>query len=100
MNWYKRAKIEVRIRQELTGAHHGQVDMTAIAYADTEPVGFAQYAVFENKVHIQYIHVKEGLRREGIGTQLIEDIKREYPAMNINWGMTMPEGSAFQEKVA
>ena len=101
MNWYKQAQLSLVFEHIHEDFHNDQHDYVLAAKdaSTLQPVGMIQYALFRENIHIQDMLVKHDLKRQGIGTQMINEIKREYPESNINWGMMTPDGSALYESM-
>ncbi len=99
-NWYKLAQIALTFEYDDENVHHEQSDHTLIAIDATtkQPVGAIMYAVFRGQVHINNILVLNELKRKGIATQMMEELKREYNT-RINWGMMTPDGSALYDSM-
>ena len=101
MNWYKLAQIVLEFEHIHDDHHSGQDDFTLIAKnaSNGQPIAYVQYSLYEDDIYIKYMHVRPELRRQSIGTQMMNDIKREYPTSTINWGGTTPEGNALYESM-
>ena len=97
MNWYKKAQLSLIFEHVHEDFHNDQHDFVLVAKdADTmSPLGMIQYALFRDNIHIQDMMTHHKRRREGIGTQMINELKREYPQGKISWGMMTPDGTAL-----
>lgn len=84
---------------EVTGAHHGQLDVRMQAVIDELTVGVLEYSVFEDVPHIAMIEVLEGYRRQGIATGMMQKLQGEYPNTEIAWGMLTDDGAKFKAAV-
>ncbi len=100
MNWYKIAQLALVFEHIHEDYHNEQHEYVLVAKdASTEqPVGMIEYCLFRDQVYIQNILVKKNLREQGIGTQMVEDLKREHNTI-INWGMMTPEGSSLYDSM-
>ena len=100
-NWYKQANFDLVFDHIHEDFHNDQHDYVLAAKdaSTMQPVGMIQYALFRYNIHIQDMLVKQDLRRQSIGTQMINEIKREYPTSRINWGMMTPNGSSLYESM-
>ena len=87
----------IRIIDECTGAHSGQVDMVMSAVEDEEVVGGLTYSIFEDVPHVSFIEVPEEHRRRGIGTMMLRHLQEQYPETEIQFGYTTDMGAAFLE---
>ena len=90
----------ITIREECRGAHHGQLDLTAVAEDDKKFVGYCDYVTYNNKVSVQYIFVEEDARRKGVATKLLDFIKNEYvkKGATIDYGYATDDGHEFLKK--
>lgn len=100
MNWLEKTsqKLDLEFRSELTGAHNRQVDMITGAYLNGKPIGYVEYSIFEGEIHINDMKVLPDYRRRGVMTALINKVKEDNPDSNpenINFGMTLPDGTDF-----
>lgn len=102
MNWYKRAQFALTFQHIHEDYHNGQHDYVLAAYsAETQqPVGMVEYSLYQDDIYINNMLVKQDLRRQKIGTQMIEEMKREYPDSKINWGMMTPDGSKLYNSIS
>ena len=86
------------IRQEVRGAHHGQLDCTLKM---TNPagavIGFLHYAVYEEIPSIQMIEVHEDHRRSGHATRLLSCLQEHHPDQEIDWGSLTTDGVALYD---
>tara|TARA_Y100000310_G_scaffold55023_1_gene50440 strand:+ start:20425 stop:20757 length:333 start_codon:yes stop_codon:yes gene_type:complete len=101
VNWYKIAQVELvfeHIHEDFHSGQHNYV-MSAKEAITLQLVGMVEYSIYEEEVYVNDMLVKQDLRRQGIGTQMINELKREYPEGRINWGMKTPDGSALYESM-
>ena len=75
----------------MTGHHHGQTDIRLSARTEKGLAGYLDYSVWNGQPQIKMIHVSH--KREGVGTALVKHLQGLYPATEIDWGSTTPEGS-------
>jgi len=87
-------KLEHRNR----GYHDNQSDNSIVAIVDGEVVGFLDYSEYRGEIHIQMIEVDKNFRRQGIGTALLKELDKEYPEVEIEYGMETPEGARLIEE--
>lgn len=90
---------EIKILEEVTGAHHGQIDMVMTAYKGEESVGYLQYSLYEDLPHISLIETMPPYRRQGIATRLLQQLQAQYPEAEIEWGMLTDEGKALYDAI-
>jgi hypothetical protein len=89
----------LRFIDECVGSHHGQTDMRlqAIDTVTNKLVGYIEYAVFGDEVHIAMIEAEP--KRQYIGTQLFNQLKIENPGKAIMRSNATPDGSAFRNAI-
>jgi hypothetical protein len=87
------ASPELSFRVEMRGYQHGQSDQTLSAFRDGQYVGHIDYSDYENEPHVQMIEVPKDLRRQGIGTALVQRLQAEYPGVEIDMGGLTDDGS-------
>jgi DNA adenine methylase len=96
-----REKLEKRfeIVEEVLGQHDGQMDL--VKYVVDRKTGMIEakvdFSLYKGKAYIDWIEVSEDLQKQGIGRQLIKELKAEYP--KIQWGYTTPAGTALKKAV-
>ncbi len=86
-------------RTEVTAAYSGQTNFITGAFKDGQPVGYVEYSEFQGEIQIDFVKVGDEYQKQGIGSALINEVKRENPGTQINWGMTTPSGEALRRKV-
>ena len=62
-------------------------------------VGKIEFSTYLDDVHVKFIRVQKGERRNGIGIQMAKKLQRLYPNSEILWGYTFPAGSKFLKKL-
>lgn len=99
MNWLQKTAMDLRMVNECTGYHHGQTDCTIRAYSEDRLVGYLSYAEFQGETFIQHIEVAEDMRRQGIATQLYNELKKEArgPIQHTN---QTPGGAKWRESLS
>lgn len=90
---------EVEITDEMVGYYGGQVDMIMTAVVDGIKAGYINYSVYQGKPYIKFINTVESMRRMGVATRLLQELQKEYPNTEIDWGYTTPDGTALKDKV-
>ena len=99
MNWYKKEQQEIQLKfqDECYDSHGGESFCGLIArdINTNEGLGYIDYSIFNNKLSIKMVEVKEEYKRMGIGTQLMQFLKKENPDKVIIKGMATEEGSSF-----
>ncbi len=100
MNWYKIAQITLIFEHTHEDFHNNQNDyiLAAKDASTMQLVGMVEYSEYDNEIYINNILVKEDLKRQGIGTQMIEELKQKY-GVKIHWGYSTPKGSTLYESM-
>jgi GNAT superfamily N-acetyltransferase len=84
------------IREDVRGAHHGQVDVTLFAEGAGEVVGYLDYSEYRGRVLIERVAVEPGARRRGVGAALVRHLVRQYGYEQIEWGYQTEDGAALK----
>lgn len=72
------------------GYHNDQADQTLTALVDGKPVGYMEYAVYQDEPSVQWLEVFD--KRKGYGTALLKELQRMYPDVEVDLGMLTDEG--------
>ena len=84
-------------------SHHGQDDYNLVArnQEDNAPMGLVEYTIYDAKIYINNMLVKEGFRRMGIGTAMINELKSLdiTQGLKIHWGIMTDEGYALKQSL-
>ncbi len=88
-------KKDLKFTETSRGSHHGQQDLTAYATIEGIVVGYVEYSIFQNEIHIEMIEVVEEQKRQGIATKLFHFIRLKNSGMKIIPGYSTEEGSKF-----
>lgn len=98
INILLRETVEPQI--EVRGSHSGQLDCTmSFKSPEGKLIGYIDYSVYGEEVHVQMIKVRRENRRQGLGSKMIKALQKEYPNTEINIGSTTEEGDAFFKAV-
>lgn len=73
--------------------HHGQTDIRMSAKLDSVTLGYIDYSVYQGVPHINMIQVHQ--KRQGIGTELVKQLQRDFPGVEIQWGSLSGAGAAL-----
>ena len=83
---------------ECLGYHHGQHDMETGIYENDKIIGVVQYTLYKNELTIKDIVIIPTRRREGFGSLLINQIKKENPSYIYKPSLKTNLGSLFIHK--
>lgn len=81
----------IDISQHVKSHHRGQTDIRLEARTENGLAGYLDYSDWNGNIKINMIHVSQ--KRFGVGTALVKHLQKLYPATEIDWGMTTPEGT-------
>jgi GNAT superfamily N-acetyltransferase len=90
---------ELIFRTEMTGYHSGQKDLKLVAMINGQTVGSIEYSEFRGRPKINMISVIPNFRGKGIGKKLVLQLQKEYPRIEIEWGMKTPDGERLYNSV-
>lgn len=82
--------------------HDGQNDYVSKAYdSEGNLQGYVQFSEFQGQYQIDFIEVKKESRRQGIASQLIDEIlvSQGIDYADLQWGMMTEKGKALQESL-
>ncbi len=79
------------------GSHSGQHDLTAFAILNGITIGYVDYSIFQNEIHIEMVEVVDEYKRQGVGTKLFHFIRLQNSGMKIVPGYSTEEGSKFYQ---
>jgi murein DD-endopeptidase MepM/ murein hydrolase activator NlpD/ribosomal protein S18 acetylase RimI-like enzyme len=82
-----------------TAAYSGQVNMRSDYKMGDNVLGYVDWTIYNDKPSISYIEVDKDYRRQGIARKLLQDIQRQYPDTEIDFGMTTEDGTALVDSI-
>ncbi len=88
----------VYIEDDVHGSHHGQIDGSLYAMYDADhPIARLDYSIFEGEISVRFIETHESVRRQGMGTKLLEHLDKmaKEEGLTVNYGMSTPEGTGL-----
>ena len=85
------------IKVEVNDFHSGEMFATMSYTQDGKVVGTLEYSEYEGEPNVKMIEVSPEYRRKGIGKKLLQELQRKYPDVEINYGMTTPDGTKLLE---
>lgn len=86
----------VRIIESTDAGPGGQINGTLRVDIGGADGGRLDYTVYDGIPQISMIEVPEGMRRMGIGGELVRELQRRFPDTEIQWGMTTEDGAALR----
>lgn len=81
----------IDISQHVKSHQRRQTDIRLEARTENGLAGYLDYSDWNGEIRINMIHVSQ--KRSGVGTALVKHLQKLYPATEIDWGMTTPEGT-------
>lgn len=93
-------KKELEFIEQCTGAYKGQVNCVIGMFKGEEYLGRLDFAIFQEKPHINYIEIEPTYREKGYGCKLIEHFVKDnnYDYDDLGWGMLTESGAKLKEK--
>ena len=77
-----------------TDAYDGQVNMVKeIKDRQGNPIAKLQYNEYKDNINVDMIEVNSKYRRKGLAKELLQDLQRENPNIEINFGYTTEDGT-------
>lgn len=65
---------------------------------DGKVVGTLKYGDYKGEPNVKMIEVDPEYQRKGIGTKLLQELQNKYPDVEIDFGMSTPDGTKLLEK--
>lgn len=90
---------DMKISTFSTGASGDEVYMRSEMKDGDKLAGYVEYSVYNDVPAIQYIHTEDDFKRQGVATKLMQDLQRQYPDKEIEFGMTTPDGTKFLDSI-
>lgn len=92
-------ELDGRISTYSVGAYSGQVDMNKDYIVDGKVVGKLEYSIYEDEPYIQMTTVLPEYKRQGIATELLKSLDKDFPNTPIHVGYTTDEGTKFYGRI-
>lgn len=64
---------------------------------DGKELGWIEYGEYDGEPNVKMIEVSPEHRRKGIGKKMLQALQKKYPDIEINYGMTTPDGTKLIE---
>lgn len=90
---------DMKISTFSTGASGDEVYMRSEMKNGDKLAGYVEYSIYNDVPAIQYIHTEDDFKRQGVATKLMQDIQRQYPNTEIEFGMTTPDGTKLLDSI-
>ena len=87
------------IKVEVNDFRDGETFATMSYTQDGKTVGTIEYSEYDGQPSIKMIEVEPEYRRKGIATKLLQELQKKYPDVEIDYGMTTPDGSKLLESI-
>jgi hypothetical protein len=82
-----------------TGATGDEVYMRSEIKDGGRVAGYMDWSEWRGTPTVKYIQVEPGDRGKGLATKMLQDLQRKYPDVEIDFGMTTPDGSKLLDAV-
>lgn len=90
---------EPTYNDETTGYHHGQTDARLSIAVNGKPIGFIDYVMYDDKIHISMIKISDSAKRKGYATVALKHLQKSNPDTEIDFGMLTTDGSALHQSL-
>lgn len=90
---------DIKIDETVTDAYSGQTNMKMEAKIGDKVIGTLTYNEYEGKPSIDMLEVKPEYRRQGVATKLVQQLQKNYPNIEIDWGTLSEDGANFKNAV-
>lgn len=90
--------MKITYTNEVLDHYSGQTNCEAGIYLDGEIVGIVQYVLYDGKLTVSDIFIREEFRRKGFGSRLMKFIKEKNPEYEYKSSMKTELGSKFKHK--
>lgn len=92
--------MNLTMREECTGAHGGQKNMTLTALNDGVEAGHVDWVLYDEMPSISMIKTEDDFKRKGVATAMLQKLQSDFPETPIRWGdVATPEGAALIDKI-
>jgi GNAT superfamily N-acetyltransferase len=85
-------------RIEHMGYHHGQDDYELGVYLNDDILGIVQYTIYDGELTVNDIIVRPEYRRQGIGSKMMQYVKKQHPDAKYVPSMMTDLGVKFKHK--
>ena len=86
-------------KTEMTGSHNGQTDHVIHARTADGKSGKLEYTLYKGIPQVSMIDVPEASRRAGIGQSMAIELQRQFPDVEIVFGMLTDDGSKLYQSL-
>lgn len=87
------------IKDVSTGYAYGESYYTMSYTQDGKVVGTLEYGEYDGEPNVKMVEVDPEYRRKGIGTKLLQELQRKYPDVEIDFGMSTPDGTKLLDAI-
>ena len=92
-------RLDGKISTYSVDAYSGQVDMNKDYIIDGKVVGKLEYSIYDDEPYIQMTTVLPEYKRQGIATELLKSLDKDFPNTPIHIGYTTDEGTPFYDRI-
>lgn len=79
-------------KDESTGYHHNQTDMSLYALLDNKVVGYIDYSIYDGTPSVRMIEVDDDYKRHGYAREMLRNLQSKFPDTEIDLGMLTDDG--------
>lgn len=86
---------QLRFVEDVMDAKGGETFHSLSVLAGDQPLGRVDFSVYQDVPRVQMVEVAAAMRRRGLGSQLLIELQRRYPDVEIELGGASNEGAAL-----
>lgn len=86
---------QLRFVEDVLDAKGGETFHSLSVLAGDQPLGHVDFSVYQEVPRVQMVEVAATMRRRGLGSQLLIELQRRYPDVEIELGGATNEGAAL-----
>ena len=87
------------IKDISTDYAYGEYLYTMAYTQDGKVVGTLKYGEYDGEPNVKMIEVAPEYRRKGIATKLLQELQNKYPDVEIDFGMSTPDGTKLLDAI-
>lgn len=96
---YSLSASDKHIETTVTDYYSGEMFAVMTYKENGKVVGALDYSVYEDQPNVKMIEVAPEHRRKGIAKKLLQELQKQYPDTEINFGMSTPDGTKLLENI-
>lgn len=94
------SRATLEYEENLRGYHDEQSDLTLKVRLNGLMVGWLDFSKWHGEVAVQMIWVEPGVRGNGYGRAMLQELQRRNPGVEIGLGLATEDGAGFLEHIS